>query len=178
MHDQDVFKGLDALVKNFLVSVPLIADLRSPAMRERHWQQLMEANKVRARWLLRARARRCCCIVACLPPATLNSLLHFHLHLHLLPLCRPGLSHAQVSFNVADPGFRLGDLLALQLHKFEEEVGEIVDRAQKEEKMEAGLGRLAEVWAKVAFAFTPHKDSGVALVKMADEDFEVRRRWW
>jgi dynein heavy chain len=46
VRDADVFKGLDALVKNFLVSVPLVADLRSPAMRERHWQQLMEATKV------------------------------------------------------------------------------------------------------------------------------------
>lgn len=46
VRDEDVFKGLDNLVKNFLVSVPLVADLRSPAMRERHWQQLMEATKV------------------------------------------------------------------------------------------------------------------------------------
>lgn len=41
-----MFKGLDNMVKNFLVSVPLVADLRSPAMRDRHWQQLMEATKV------------------------------------------------------------------------------------------------------------------------------------
>jgi hypothetical protein len=47
IRDEDVFKGLDNMVKNFLVSVPLVADLRSPAMRERHWQQLMEATKAR-----------------------------------------------------------------------------------------------------------------------------------
>jgi len=46
VRDEDAFKGLDSAVKNFLVSVPLVADLRSPAMRPRHWEQLMEATKV------------------------------------------------------------------------------------------------------------------------------------
>lgn len=55
----------------------------------------------------------------------------------------------QVSFDVYAATFKLGDLLALELHKFEEEVGEIVDRAQKEEKMETGLAKLDETWAKV-----------------------------
>lgn len=41
----------------------------------------------------------------------------------------------QVSFTL-DAGFRLSDLLSLQLHQYAEDVGEIVDRAQKEEKME------------------------------------------
>ena len=44
----DARRGLDASVRNFLVSVPLVADLRSPAMRERHWQQLTATTKVRA----------------------------------------------------------------------------------------------------------------------------------
>lgn len=48
VRDTDVFKGLDNMVKNFLVSMPLVADLRSPAMRPRHWQQLMDTTKVRA----------------------------------------------------------------------------------------------------------------------------------
>lgn len=46
MRDQDAFKGLDNMVKNFLVSMPLVADLRSPAMRPRHWKQLMDTTKV------------------------------------------------------------------------------------------------------------------------------------
>lgn len=56
----------------------------------------------------------------------------------------------QVSF-VIDDKFKLDDLLALELHKFEDEVGEIVDRAQKEEKMEQSLGKLRETWARVEF---------------------------
>jgi dynein heavy chain len=50
VREEDCFKGVDLLVKNFLVSVPLVADLRSPAMRDRHWEQLMEATKVGMEW--------------------------------------------------------------------------------------------------------------------------------
>jgi dynein heavy chain len=78
-----------------------------------------------------------------------------------------------VTFNVEDPAFKLADLLALELHKFEDEVSEIVDRAQKEEKMEFGLKKLEDVWTKVAFQFTKHKGYDVCTVKMAEEDFEV-----
>lgn len=90
IREENCFKGLDKCVKNFLTSVPLVADLRSPAMRDRHWEQLMETTNV--------------------------------------------------SF-VIDEKFKLDDLLALELHKFEDEVGEIVDRAQKEEKMEQSLAK-------------------------------------
>lgn len=79
----------------------------------------------------------------------------------------------QVSFKVEDPAFKLADLLALELHKFEDEVSEIVDRAQKEEKMEVGLKKLEDAWTKVTFQFTKHKDTDVFTVKMAEEDFEV-----
>ncbi len=80
-----------------------------------------------------------------------------------------------MSFNVADPKFKLNDLLALELHKFEEEVGEIVDRAQKEEKMEVALKKMNDTWGRVEFGFVQHKDSPVYTVRMADEDFEVGR---
>lgn len=53
-------------------------------------------------------------------------------------MCASDIGCLQVTFTVSDPAFKLDDLLALQLHKFEDEVGEIVDRAQKEEKMENG----------------------------------------
>lgn len=79
----------------------------------------------------------------------------------------------QVAFSVEDPAFKLADLLALELHKFEDEVSEIVDRAQKEEKMEFGLKKLEDTWTKVSFQFTKHKDTDVSTVKMAEEDFEV-----
>ncbi|MEW5298846.1 MAG: hypothetical protein WDW36_001923 [Sanguina aurantia] len=123
VRDEDVFRGVDSNVKNFLVSIPLVADLRSPAMRDRHWGQLMATT---------AKA-----------------------------------------FDVKDPRFKLDDLLQLELHKFEEEVGEIVDRAQKEEKMEQALKKLDETWVRVEFGFIRFKDTAVHTTKMADEDFEA-----
>jgi dynein heavy chain len=98
VRDRDCYVGLDLSVKNFLVSIPLVSDLRSPDMRDRHWQSLMKTTGV--------------------------------------------------TF-VIDANFKLDDLLALQLHKFEDEVGEIVDCAQKEAKMEVSLKKLNEVWSKV-----------------------------
>ena len=53
----------------------------------------------------------------------------------------PAIAALQVQFTI-DANFKLDDLLRLELHKFEDEVGEIVDRAQKEEKMEQGLAKL------------------------------------
>lgn len=55
------------------------------------------------------------------------------------------------------------------------QVGEIVDRAQKEEKMEQALKKLDETWVRVEFNFIRFKDTTVYTTKMADEDFEVRR---
>ena len=41
----DAFKGLDKVAKEFLNACPLITSLRSPAMRERHWYELMDVVK-------------------------------------------------------------------------------------------------------------------------------------
>lgn len=48
-----------------------------------------------------------------------------------------------------DANFKLDDLLKLELHKFADEVGEIVDCAQKEEKMEQGLAKLKVILSSV-----------------------------
>lgn len=123
VRDRDAYLGLDTSVKNFITCVPLVADLRSPSMRDRHWKQLMDATKVSI---------------------------------------------------VIDSAFKLDDLLKLELHKYEEEVGEIVDRAQKEEKMEMSLKKLDEVWSKLEFDFHQHKDTDVFTAKLAEENFEAR----
>ena len=118
----DAFIGLDDSVKNFLTSVPLVADLRSPDMRDRHWSSLMEVT---------------------------------------------GKSF------VIDDKFSLDSLLALELHKFEDEVGEIVDCAQKEAKMEVSLAKLEVTWAKVEWMQMKHKDTDVSTIKLGEEDFEA-----
>lgn len=40
----EVYKKLDEQVKSLVTSLPLIGELRSPAMRDRHWKQLMRST--------------------------------------------------------------------------------------------------------------------------------------
>jgi dynein heavy chain, axonemal len=123
VRDEDCYKGLDSMVKAFTTSLPLVAELRSPAMRERHWGALMHATKKQ--------------------------------------------------INLSDPSFSLQHLLDLELHKFEDEVGEIVDQASKEEKMETALAKLNEIWAKMEFQFVRHKATEICTIRMDEEDFDA-----
>lgn len=45
IRDEDCYKGLDNTVKSFTASLPLVGELRSPAMRARHWDALMAATQ-------------------------------------------------------------------------------------------------------------------------------------
>ncbi|XP_068120654.1 dynein axonemal heavy chain 9 isoform X2 [Hyperolius riggenbachi] len=47
MRAWDAFTGLDNQVKNILTSLRAVAELQNPAIRERHWSQLMQATGVR-----------------------------------------------------------------------------------------------------------------------------------
>ncbi|XP_065180851.1 dynein beta chain, ciliary-like [Sycon ciliatum] len=47
MRAWDVFSGLDGRVKNMVTSLRAVGELQNPAIRERHWQQLMQATKVK-----------------------------------------------------------------------------------------------------------------------------------
>ena len=47
MRAWDAFAGLDSTVKNMVTSLRAVGELQNPAIRERHWQQLMQATKVR-----------------------------------------------------------------------------------------------------------------------------------
>lgn len=42
----DCYTGLDSVLKNFMTTLPLVSSLRSPAMRPRHWKQLMTTTGV------------------------------------------------------------------------------------------------------------------------------------
>nr|XP_006635186.1 PREDICTED: dynein heavy chain 9, axonemal isoform X1 [Lepisosteus oculatus] len=47
MRAWDAFYGLDNTVKNILTSLRAVAELQNPAIRERHWHQLMQATGVK-----------------------------------------------------------------------------------------------------------------------------------
>jgi dynein heavy chain len=95
-------KGVEDTVKNMQTTLPLITDLKNPAMRERHWKQLARATGV--------------------------------------------------SFSM-DERFTFGDLMALKLHNFVDDVGEIVDRASKELNIEKQLKKIADAWIPLVIEF-------------------------
>ncbi|NXL59531.1 DYH17 protein, partial [Chordeiles acutipennis] len=113
----DAFTGLDSCVKNMITSLRAMNELQNPAIRDRHWQELMQATKV--------------------------------------------------NFTMSEDT-TLADLLQLNLHKFEDEVRGIVDKAMKESGMEKVLNTLDTTWATMQFEHEPHARTGIMLLK-ADE---------
>ncbi|XP_043549538.1 dynein axonemal heavy chain 11 isoform X1 [Chiloscyllium plagiosum] len=114
----DVFAGLASMVKNMLTSLRAVTELQNPAVRMRHWQELMNATGV--------------------------------------------------GF-VMDADTTLGDLLALQLYRVEEEVKNIVDKAVKEMAIEKVLTEISQTWSVMEFSYETHHSTGTPLLK-SDEN--------
>eukprot|EP00698_Gefionella_okellyi_P011837 TRINITY_DN3147_c0_g1_i1.p1 TRINITY_DN3147_c0_g1~~TRINITY_DN3147_c0_g1_i1.p1 ORF type:complete len:4003 (-),score=857.71 TRINITY_DN3147_c0_g1_i1:159-12167(-) len=76
----------------------------------------------------------------------------------------------KTSFEMGDD-FALQHLLDLNLPQFEAEVEEIVDRSQKEEKMENTLQKIQKTWADIQFVFAQHKQTDINMVNIGEEDF-------
>eukprot|EP00466_Bigelowiella_natans_P016290 jgi/Bigna1/92928/estExt_fgenesh1_pm.C_1000004 len=114
------YMGLDDKIKNMMVILPLISDLHSESMKDRHWDRLMKETKK-----------------------------HF----------------------VMGPKFCLKDMLDLELHKFQEVVGDIVDEADKQAKIQVQLAKIKATWADMKLEFQEHK-SGVNMI-LASEDLTI-----
>ena len=113
------YKGLEDAVKNMGTSLPLVGALHHPAMRERHWQQLMRTA-------------------------------------------------GQPSGKV-DSSFTLGRILDMELHRFEDDVLEIVDRAQKELTIEKQLKKLSDTWRGQELGFPSPPDQPEMHLLSVDE---------
>ncbi|RVE68725.1 hypothetical protein OJAV_G00094270 [Oryzias javanicus] len=122
MKEWDAFKGLDSGLRNILISFRSVGELRSPAMRGRHWHQLMAATGVRF---------------------TMNQ------------------------------DTTLGDILQLNLHHYEEEVREIVDRAVQELSIEKTLSGVKSTWEGMQFQFEPHPRTQLPLLCTDEELIET-----
>ncbi|XP_075760265.1 dynein axonemal heavy chain 17 isoform X2 [Pelodiscus sinensis] len=114
MRPWDAFVGLDNTVKNMITSLRAVSELQNPAIRDRHWHELMQATKVNF---------------------------------------------------VMSEKTTLADLLQLNLHKFEDEVRSIVDKAVKESGMEKVLKALDSTWSTMQFEHEPHARTGTMLLK-------------
>lgn len=118
-----VYKDTEQIVKNMSTVLPLINDLHSEAMQDRHWKALSNICKVKA-------------------------------------------------IEPKDPKFCLADLLKLNLHLHVDDVGEIIETANKEQKIEKKLAMIEELWRRLTLEYVPHKDSGTFVVKPSEEVVE------
>ncbi|CAG9313552.1 unnamed protein product [Blepharisma stoltei] len=69
--------------------------------------------------------------------------------------------------------FTLQRLYDMHLHKYSEQVEEIVDQARNEAKMEKTLQKIKETWDVVTFERQQHKNTDVQLLRVSEENFEV-----
>ncbi|XP_062848433.1 dynein axonemal heavy chain 11 [Trichomycterus rosablanca] len=67
----------------------------------------------------------------------------------------------------------LADLLALQLHTYEEEVHSTVARAVKEMAIEKILGEISQTWSRMEFSYEEHFRTSAPVLKCDDEVLEL-----
>ncbi|ODN03963.1 Dynein beta chain, ciliary [Orchesella cincta] len=72
-----------------------------------------------------------------------------------------------------DDNVTLEDLLALNLHNFEEEVKNIVDKAVKESGMDKTLRELDNIWSVQEYELETHHRTGTQLIKASEELIEI-----
>ncbi|KAI8425202.1 hypothetical protein MSG28_007025 [Choristoneura fumiferana] len=122
MRNWEPFIAIESTIKNLMTSLRAVTDLQNPAIKDRHWIELMMATKVK--------------------------------------------------FSLDDET-TLADLLALNLHKYEEEVKTIVDKSVKEAAMEKTLRELEATWAIMEFEYGIHERTGIKLPKASEELVET-----
>ncbi|XP_035709844.1 dynein beta chain, ciliary [Folsomia candida] len=118
----EIFSLLEGVIRNMISSLKSVAELQNQAIRERHWEELMQATKVK--------------------------------------------------FSM-DESTTLADLLVLNLHNFEEEVKNIVDKAVKENSMEKTLKDFDGTWSAQEYEFELHSRTGTQLIKASEELIEI-----
>ena len=67
----------------------------------------------------------------------------------------------------------LEDLLKLQLHKYEEEVKNIVAKSVKEMAMEKVLKELYDIWSTLEFGKELHERTKLYILKIEEENIET-----
>jgi len=85
---------------------------------------------------------------------------------------RVSLSLFQVKFSLSEKT-TLSDLLALNLHNFEDEVHTIVEKATKEMSMEKVLKELNTTWSTLEFEHEKHQRTGVTMLRASEELIET-----
>lgn len=78
----------------------------------------------------------------------------------------------KVQFEMNLKSFTLGNLFAMKLHRFSAEIGEIVNAAMQEQKIEQEILKIEEVWGKAVLELVKYKKNGTDrgwVLRAADE---------
>ena len=67
----------------------------------------------------------------------------------------------------------LADLLSLNLHKYEEEVKNIVDKAVKEGSMEKVISNIEKTWATMEFDHHKHPRTKITMLQTSEKLIET-----
>lgn len=90
----------------------------------------------------------------------------------ILSLRYYSLMECQVRFTL-DERTTLSDLMSLNLHKFEDEVKNIVEKSVKEMNMEKVLNGINEAWQDMNFDQEKHQRTGVTMLRASEELIET-----
>ncbi|XP_055373637.1 dynein beta chain, ciliary [Condylostylus longicornis] len=112
----------ELLLKNLMTSLRAVVDLQNPAIKSRHWQQLMDETKIK--------------------------------------------------FDMTD-STTLANLLDLGLHRFEEEVKNIVEKSIKEAAIEKDLSEISSTWAGMVFETDLHERTNLQILRPSEELIEI-----
>ncbi|XP_018352750.1 PREDICTED: dynein heavy chain 9, axonemal-like [Trachymyrmex septentrionalis] len=118
----DLYAHIEAQVKNMISSLRAVLELQNPAIKDRHWLELMVKT--------------------------------------------------QVKFTMDDKT-TLEDLLKLELHKFEEQVKDMVDKAVKEMSMEKVFKELHNIWDVLEFGKETHERTKLTILNISEEVMEM-----
>lgn len=118
----DPYIYAEKTLKNLMASLRAVTELQNPAIRDRHWLELMKTTNVK-----------------------------FHM----------------------DASTTLSDLLDLNLHNFEENVRNIVDKSVKEMAMEKVIKDLQQTWSNMEFDYEMHDRTHLKLLKVSEEIIEI-----
>ncbi|RHY37619.1 hypothetical protein DYB25_004897 [Aphanomyces astaci] len=74
------------------------------------------------------------------------------------------IDHAELKF---------ADIMELKLHRFQKDIEDLTERAQKESRVELALQEVDARWSTISFDVTVYKDTQVPILRVRDEDIEV-----
>ncbi|KAG5306381.1 DYHC protein, partial [Pseudoatta argentina] len=118
----DLYAHIEAQVRNMISSLQAVLELQNPAIKDRHWQELMVKTRVKF---------------------------------------------------TMDDKTTLEDLLKLELHKYESEVKDMVDKAVKEMSMEKAFKELHNIWDILEFGKETHERTKLSILTLSEEVIEM-----